>query len=110
MLELFREIPMLSIKNDFLLFIFLSHMLSVNSIAASNEILASSQSNYSSIHIGAVLDLNSPMGTMIDICMSMALEDFYSIHSYYETRLFLHTKNAEEELDVASAGDIHGLS
>ncbi|CDP02930.1 unnamed protein product [Coffea canephora] len=53
---------------------------------------------------------------MIDLCMSMALSDFYSIHSNYKTRLFLHTESAEEELDVASAvlemlknQEVHGV-
>ncbi|KAL3532889.1 hypothetical protein ACH5RR_006410 [Cinchona calisaya] len=55
------------------------------------------------VHVGAVLDLNSPMGAMIELCLSMALSDFYSIHSYYKTRLSIRTKNAEHELDVASA-------
>ncbi|KAL3532885.1 hypothetical protein ACH5RR_006406 [Cinchona calisaya] len=55
------------------------------------------------VHVDAVLDLNSPMGAMIELCLSMALTDFYSIHSYYKTRLSIRTKNAEHELDVASA-------
>ena len=104
---------MQSIKNDrhmFFLFTLLSLMFRAQSVAASSEIHATARSTYSSINIGAVLDLNSPMGTMIDLCMSMALSDFYSIHSNYKTRLFLHTASAEEELDVSSAGEIYGHS
>ncbi|KAL3532893.1 hypothetical protein ACH5RR_006414 [Cinchona calisaya] len=70
----------------------------------------------SNVHIGAVLDLNSPMGAMIELCLSLALSDFYSIHSDYKTRLSIHTKSAEHELDVASAvlemlknEEVHGV-
>ncbi|KAL3532887.1 hypothetical protein ACH5RR_006408 [Cinchona calisaya] len=59
------------------------------------------------VHVGAILDLNSPMGAMIELCLSMAFSDFYSIHSYYKTRLSIRTKNAKHELDVASADDIY---
>lgn len=64
---------------------------------------------YTSVHIGAVLDSNSSMGAMADLCISMALWDFYAIHSDYQTRLVLHRKDARDELDVASAGYIHYL-
>ncbi|KAL3535328.1 hypothetical protein ACH5RR_003789 [Cinchona calisaya] len=40
-----------------------------------------------SIKIG-VLDLNSLMGAMIDLCLSMTYSDFYSVHSDYQTRPF----------------------
>lgn len=56
------------------------------------------------VHIGVVLDLNSTIGSMADVCISVALEDFYSEHSDYHTRLFLHTKDAQQNLDMASEG------
>jgi hypothetical protein len=59
---------------------------------------------YVPVHIGVVLNLNSTMGTMADVCISMALEDFYLVHPDYQTRLFLHTKDAQEELEVVSEG------
>ncbi|KAL3535329.1 hypothetical protein ACH5RR_003790 [Cinchona calisaya] len=109
---------MLNIKSLLLfsLYALLSLMFGVNSIPDSNEFPFSAKTTYSFVHVGAVLDLNSPMGTMLDLCLSMAVSDFYSIHSDYKTRLFLHTKNAEEELDVASAvlemlknQEVHGV-
>lgn len=59
---------------------------------------------YVPVNIGVVLDLNSTMGTMADVCISMALEDFYSENSGYRTRVVLHTKDAQNELDVVSQG------
>ncbi|KAL3532905.1 hypothetical protein ACH5RR_006426 [Cinchona calisaya] len=60
-------------------------------------------STYSSVHIGVVLDSNTSMGAMVDLCISMALWDFYSVHSDYKTRLVLYRKDAQNYLDVASA-------
>ena len=57
-----------------------------------------------SVHIGTVVDYRTPMGAMADLCISMALSDFYAAHSDYQTRLVLHTKYAHDELDGASAG------
>lgn len=39
----------------------------------------------------------------------MALQDFYSQHSDYQTRLVLHNKDAQEELEVVSQGRINML-
>lgn len=61
---------------------------------------------HSSVHIGVILDSSSSVGTMADSCMSMALSDFYSAHPDYQTRLFLHTRDAKNQVDVASAGNI----
>lgn len=93
------------------LYVWVSLIFCGDSVAARNEINESAQSStHSSVHIGAVLDLNSPMGLMIDSCLSMALSDFYSVHSSYKTRLFLHVKNADKELEVASAGDTYTVN
>ncbi|TYI86858.1 hypothetical protein E1A91_D04G095200v1 [Gossypium mustelinum] len=40
-------------------------------------------------NIGVVVDVNSNMGAMANICLSMALSDFYAKHPNYETRLSL---------------------
>ena len=58
----------------------------------------------STIPIGVVLDTNSPMGSMVDLCMKMAVEDFYKKHPNYATRLKLHTRNANTILDANFAG------
>ncbi|KAH6835375.1 hypothetical protein C2S53_003226 [Perilla frutescens var. hirtella] len=56
---------------------------------------ASEGSRPSAIPIGVVLDTNSPMGSMADLCMKMAVSDFYAKHPNYTTRLQLHTRNAD---------------
>lgn len=50
------------------------------------------------IPIGAVLDTNSPMGSMAGLCMRMAVSDFYANHPNYTTRLHLHTRNTDTAL------------
>ncbi|XP_071909558.1 glutamate receptor 2.7-like [Coffea arabica] len=67
-------------------------------------------STHSSIRIGVVLDLDSPMGAMLDLCLSMAHSDFYSVHSNYQTRLSLHRKNAKGQFGVGSAGGTSSFS
>ncbi|KAL3535321.1 hypothetical protein ACH5RR_003782 [Cinchona calisaya] len=63
---------------------------------------AAAAPTYFSVNIGAVLNHNSSMGAMVDLCISMAIWDFYAVHSDYRTRLVLHRKDAQDELDVAS--------
>nr|GMD27777.1 glutamate receptor 2.2-like [Ipomoea batatas] len=58
---------------------------------------------HSTVKMGAILDMKTHMGIMLNACMSMALSDFYSTHSGYRRRLVLHTMHAGNALDVASA-------
>ena len=60
-----------------------------------------------SVRIGAVLDSNSFMGAMIDVCISMARWDFYATHADYRTRLDIHRKYAHNDFDMTSAGFIY---
>lgn len=69
-----------------------------------NDESSSGQNKYFLVHIGVILDLNSPIGTMVDLCIKMALSDFYSEHPNYRTRLHLHTEDAESLLDTNFAG------
>ncbi|KAK9282348.1 hypothetical protein L1049_005265 [Liquidambar formosana] len=56
-----------------------------------------------SIHVGVILNMGSSVGTIGHSCMSMAVSDFYSLHSHYKTRIILHTRD--------SKGDpLHALS
>ncbi|KAL2502312.1 glutamate receptor 2.2-like [Forsythia ovata] len=79
------------------------------SAAATNRVenneTSHGKNQYSLVHIGVVLDLDSSMGSMADLCINMALSDFYSEHSNYRTRLQLHTKNAESLLDNIAVND-----
>ncbi|KAL2502157.1 Glutamate receptor 2.7 [Forsythia ovata] len=87
--------------------LFLLFIINANysfSAAATNRVenneTSHGKNQYSLVHIGVVLDLDSSMGSMADLCINMALSDFYSEHSNYRTRLQLHTKNAESLLDT----------
>ncbi|KAL7097366.1 hypothetical protein ACP275_10G140200 [Erythranthe tilingii] len=54
----------------------------------------------STVGIGLVLDMNSTFGTMVNLCMDMAVSDFYKAHPNHITRLQLHKKDAKSVLDV----------
>ncbi|XP_012831250.1 PREDICTED: glutamate receptor 2.8-like [Erythranthe guttata] len=54
----------------------------------------------STVGIGLVLDMNSTFGTMVNMCMDMAVSDFYKAHPNHITRLQLHKKDAKSVLDV----------
>ncbi|CAA2958088.1 Hypothetical predicted protein [Olea europaea subsp. europaea] len=41
---------------------------------------------------------------MVDLCINMALSDFYSEHTNYQTRLQLHTRDAKSLLEANFAG------
>lgn len=56
------------------------------------------------INIGVVQDPKSRFSNMINLCIKMAISDFYLAHPNYTTRLQLHTKDAESVLDVDLAG------
>ncbi|MQM23641.1 hypothetical protein Taro_056708 [Colocasia esculenta] len=52
--------------------------------------------NTTSVHVGAVLDMGTPMGKMSMTAMSMAIQEFYAIHKNYTTRLVIHTRDSED--------------
>ncbi|KAK4404511.1 Glutamate receptor 2.7 [Sesamum angolense] len=77
---------------------------------------SSEHTQSSVVPIGVVLDLDSPLGTMADVCMEMAVSDFYAAHPNYATRLRLHTKNAKSVLEANFAvlellqhEEVHGI-
>ncbi|KAJ3699093.1 hypothetical protein LUZ61_002798 [Rhynchospora tenuis] len=56
------------------------------------------------VHVGVVLDLGSVTGKRCKTSMSMALEDFYTIHSNYSTRLeFQFMDSMDDVVSAASA-------
>ncbi|KAM3267633.1 hypothetical protein P3S67_032051 [Capsicum chacoense] len=63
------------------------------------------QNRTSNFQVGVILDLKSVVGSMGLSCMSMALSDFYSIHSNYSTRLSLHVRDSQGQVvEAAAAG------
>ncbi|KAB1204194.1 Glutamate receptor 2.7 [Morella rubra] len=55
------------------------------------------------VPVGVVLDLKSPVGEQAEICMSMALSDFYAVHDNYSTRLALLRKDSGDEIIAAAS-------
>lgn len=63
------------------------------------------------VKVGVVLDMESWAGKMGLSCISMALEDFYASHGYYNTRLVLHTSDSNcSVVGAATAGKFPFLS
>ncbi|XXG51700.1 hypothetical protein AAC387_Pa03g0215 [Persea americana] len=55
--------------------------------------------------VGIVLDLKTPPGNMSEICISMALDDFYATHDNFTTELKIHWRDSNEDnVDAASTG------
>ncbi|PIM99302.1 hypothetical protein CDL12_28206 [Handroanthus impetiginosus] len=52
------------------------------------------------VNIGVVQDLNSSFDAMINLCIQMAISNFYLGHPNYTPRLRLCTKHAQNALDV----------
>ncbi|CAM8978579.1 unnamed protein product [Rhodiola kirilowii] len=59
-------------------------------------------SEFQSINVGVILNLNSSVGSMADICLSMALDDFYDLNNDYKTRLVLHKRHSDNVISAAS--------
>ncbi|KAJ0112131.1 hypothetical protein Patl1_03138 [Pistacia atlantica] len=53
--------------------------------------------------VGVILDMGSLEGKMIESCVSMAISDFYSLHSYYKTRVVLDTRDSKGQPLLALA-------
>ncbi|KAK1569083.1 hypothetical protein Q3G72_032316 [Acer saccharum] len=49
------------------------------------------------IHVGVILNMGSRESKIVQNCISMAISDFYSLHSYYKTRVIFHTGDSKGE-------------
>lgn len=57
------------------------------------------------IPVGVIVDEGSWVGKTVEISISIAISDFYELHSHYKTRVVLHTRNSEgDPLRTLSAG------
>ncbi|KAL3721199.1 hypothetical protein ACJRO7_005938 [Eucalyptus globulus] len=61
------------------------------------------------IDVGVILDLDTYVGKMSKTCLEMAMDDFYSAHNDYTTRLVLHTRNATSDAVTAASAAIELL-
>ncbi|KAF5195604.1 Glutamate receptor 2.2 [Thalictrum thalictroides] len=57
----------------------------------------------SPFHIGVILDLETWNGKMSHTCISMAVQDFYTLNDHYKTRLVLHTRDSKDVVSAVSA-------
>ncbi|KAK5836946.1 hypothetical protein PVK06_012752 [Gossypium arboreum] len=53
------------------------------------------------VHDGEILEVNSPVGSVANACIPMAISDFYAAHPNVRTRLSLHHRNSEDALAAA---------
>ncbi|KAF8392930.1 hypothetical protein HHK36_021170 [Tetracentron sinense] len=56
-----------------------------------------------SFNVGVVLDFDTWVGKMGLSCIPMALSDFYAAHSFYKTRLVLHTRDSKKDVVGAAS-------
>ncbi|KAF8400401.1 hypothetical protein HHK36_013699 [Tetracentron sinense] len=61
------------------------------------------------VDIGVVLDLSSKVGEMGEMCVSMALSDFYAAHANYKTRLVLHVRDSQGDVVGAASAALEFL-
>jgi ionotropic glutamate receptor len=58
-------------------------------------------------HVGVILDLGSLVGKVSRTSISLAAEDFYSVHQNYRTKLAIHIRDSMgNEVQAASAGTL----
>ena len=58
------------------------------------------------IPVGVILDLDTLVGKMARTSIEMAVEDFYTVHSNYSTRLVLYTRDSHQDnVKATLAGD-----
>lgn len=82
--------------------------ITLHFVSAANETnRALDAKNLVVVNVGLILDFNSSVGFVANSCISMAISDFYSKNPHYTTRLALHTKNSNDVLTAASAGEIN---
>ena len=56
------------------------------------------------VHVGVILDLGSLVGKIAITSISLGLEDFYSAHQNYSTKLVLHIRDSMSD-DVRAAAE-----
>ncbi|KAF8400396.1 hypothetical protein HHK36_013694 [Tetracentron sinense] len=62
------------------------------------------------VPVGVVIDLNSTVGKIANISISMALSDFYAAHAYSKTRMVPYTRDSKQDVvGAASAASLGSL-
>ncbi|XP_042485128.1 glutamate receptor 2.7-like [Macadamia integrifolia] len=76
---------------------------SLSHLFIGNQIVVLAQNTTIPFNVGFVLDFNKMVGRIGLSCISMALYDFYETHSFYKTRLVLHTRDSKNSVVHASS-------
>lgn len=93
---------------SFTLVFFLWLLFSCCPAVAQNRGLNASRTVF---NVGVVLDFGTPMGKMGNVCISMALEDFYATHNKYTTKLNLLWRDSNKDsVHTASIGMIAAVA
>ncbi|KAJ3685968.1 hypothetical protein LUZ61_015132 [Rhynchospora tenuis] len=58
---------------------------------------ATARNSKKHIPVGVILDLDTLVGKIAQTSIAMAVEDFYSVHSNYSTRLELYTRDSNKD-------------
>ncbi|CAD5181023.1 unnamed protein product [Musa acuminata subsp. malaccensis] len=69
-------------------------------------VLVSAQNSTVPVDVGVILHLRSLPGKRSRTSISMAIEDFYAVHSNYTTRVILQVKDSENEAIGAAAAAV----
>ncbi|XP_057460066.1 glutamate receptor 2.7-like [Actinidia eriantha] len=80
-------------------------LLSLRTISCTSQ-TSSSMNGTVFFQVGVVLDLDSLVGQVGLSCLSMALSDFYSIHSNFTTRLVIHVRDSKGQVIDAAASAV----
>ncbi|XP_078150469.1 glutamate receptor 2.7-like [Carex rostrata] len=59
--------------------------------------VVTAQNSNRNIPVGVILDLDTLVGKMARTSMAMAVEDFYTVHWNYSTRLMLYTRDSNQD-------------
>lgn len=79
-------------------------LLVFTSVAAENS-TAHRGGGADEFHVGVILDLGSLVGKVSLASISLAVEDFYSVHPNYSTKLAIHVRDSMgSEVQAVSAG------
>lgn len=89
----------------YLVIYFLLFFVGIKAESAENASNTVAESNFM-VHIGAIFDADSTEGAAAEISMSLAISDFYALHSNYRTRVVLHIRNTKELVGTAAAGTL----
>ena len=70
------------------------------------SVVTAHQNSNKQIPVGVILDFDTLVGKMARTSIAMAVEDFYTRHSNYSTRLVLYTRDSNNDnVKATLAGD-----